>query len=221
MRQQFGTHPGKPFIHRSRIRIKIDEKETAEILDRHRCQANLLAAESLDRLDVRAGPQPPLKIIAPGMIGTGDHWRPPAALDKLVRAVLADIVEGVDRAIPVQHTEQGLAGHLEGEIVPRVLKLRGMPGELPAAGEQTARFNVEDFRVGVVARVQRQQRVDIIGHGLIGSHGYSVPFPLAHCRQDAQAVRTGTSDKNSPLVRNEKNPVANNHLLSRCACDRL
>jgi hypothetical protein len=37
--------------------------------------------------------------------------------DQLVRAVLADIVEGADDAIAAANAEQALAGDLEGEVV--------------------------------------------------------------------------------------------------------
>ena len=55
MRCQLGTHAGEPFIHRPRIRVQIDEEEPAEILDGHFRQADILAAESFDGLDVRSG----------------------------------------------------------------------------------------------------------------------------------------------------------------------
>ena len=154
MRRQFGAHTREPVIHRPCIRVEIDEQEATEILDRHLCQADVLAAKPLDGFDVGPGPQLPAKIIAPGVIGAGQDSGAAMSRDKLVGAVLADIVERIDRAIAVHHTEQGFPRHLEGEVIARVLQLRGVSGKLPAGRKQSPRFNFENRRVGVVPRLQ-------------------------------------------------------------------
>ena len=66
------------------------------------------------------------------MIGTGDHARISMSLDKLMRAVLAHIVEGADPAITAHDSEQRLPSLFKGKIVTGLVKLRGMSSELPA-----------------------------------------------------------------------------------------
>ena len=154
MRCQLGTHAGEPFIHWPRIRVQIDEEEPAEILDRHFCQADILAAESFDGFDVRSGAELAAKVITPGVIRACQDIGPPAALHQLVGAMLADIVESIDRAIAVHHAEQRFTRHLKSEIVARPLQLRGVACELPAGGEQATRLNLENRRVRVIAGIE-------------------------------------------------------------------
>ena len=164
MRGKLLANARKPLIHRPRIRIEIDEEKATEIFGRHACQAYVITPKPFDDLHVRRTAQPPVKLICPGVVRTGDHPRIAASLDKLMRTVLADVIEGADLAIPTHDAKKRLASHIENKIVAGLLQLRGVSGKLPACRQQAAGLDLEYRRVGIVAGVERQDRTGIVGH---------------------------------------------------------
>ena len=68
------------------------------------------------------------------MVGADHNAGCSAALNQLVRAVLADVVECSDFTIPPTDAEKTLTRKLKREVVAGVLNLAGMSGELPRAG---------------------------------------------------------------------------------------
>ena len=164
MSRQLCTDARKPLIHWLRLRVQIDKQEATEIFGRHFCQTNIFPVEPVHSLHVWGAPQTAVKFVGPGVIGTGNQACIAASRDKLVRAMLAYIVEGADPAVSAHHAEQRLAGHLESEIIAWFLKLRRVSGKLPARGEQATGLDLEYCRVGVIASIKRKDGTGIVGH---------------------------------------------------------
>ena len=82
------------------------------------------------------------------------------ATDQFMGAVLADVVEGFDRAIGGLDAEQLLFGNFQREIVANLGQLRDMTGELPAARQQALTLAGIDGRVGVIPTFERADRLD-------------------------------------------------------------
>jgi hypothetical protein len=70
-----------------------------EVLDAHFAQADFTFVEARHHLDVGAGAQLARQLVRPGVIGADHHLAVALAGHQLVRAVLADIVEGANDAI--------------------------------------------------------------------------------------------------------------------------
>ena len=164
MRLQRVAHPRKPVIHRRCLRIQIDKQKATEVFDLHRRQANILAAESGNRFNIRAGAKLAGQLIGPSMVGTGDQLCTASATDQLMRTMLTDIVEGLDAAITIHHAKKGFTSHLEGKEIPGLLKLRCMACKLPALRKETACLQIENRWINVIARIERAERCHIGCH---------------------------------------------------------
>jgi hypothetical protein len=126
------------------------------------------------------------------VIGADDDAGGAFAADELMRAVLADVVEGADFAIPPPDRKQAFIAQIKSDVVAGIFKLTGVAGELPSSCQQTGFFVLEDLRVGVVARLERANdpswrstcggvHVECTHTGRIGGHrGASARVGLNH-----------------------------------------
>jgi hypothetical protein len=78
------------------------------------------------------------------VVGADDDAGRAFAADQLVRAVLADVVEGADDPVAAPDAEQALARQVEGHVIARVFQMAGMAGELPGAGQEPCLLGLEN-----------------------------------------------------------------------------
>ena len=151
---QFGPSIGEPFVHRGRIRIEVDEHEAKELLGARFTQADAGRVETFNRLDIGTGAQFACQFIGPRMIGTDDDAFGAGAVDQLVRAVLADVVEDAYFAVAPADREQALSGDLEGRIISWLRQFRRMASKLPRACHKALGFQTKHFWIGIVLGCQ-------------------------------------------------------------------
>ena len=109
------------------------------------------------------------------MIGADQHLAAAITADQFVGAMLADIVEGPDIAIPTADAKEALASDFEREVVAFRRQLRDMPGILPGACEQAVLLGPEDGRIGVVTRLQGPGRTGLdLGRRQLGRFAHSL-----------------------------------------------
>ena len=106
------------------------------------------------RGDVKLTVQP----VGPGVIGAGDMADAPFSAKKLMRPVLADIVEGAKRIIAVTDDDDGTSGDIRCDIGPRLAQLLDMAHPLPGMREHRVLFKGEPVGACIGFGLQRQGR---------------------------------------------------------------
>ena len=155
---------GEPRFHGGRVRIEVHEDEAEEDLRSDLRQANLGGIEARHGLGIGGRTQAPGQFVSPCVIRADNHAGRAFAADKLMRAVLTNVVEGADHAIAALDREQAFVRQLKCDVIARVLQLAGMAGKLPCAGQQPGLLHLEHLRVGVVARREGAQGAAVILH---------------------------------------------------------
>ena len=148
---------------RGGIRVEVDEDEAAECLDLHLVEADVAGVEPLERLGMRRARQAAVQPIGPGVVGTHDPADGPFARQQRVGAVLADVVEGAQRAVAVAHDGNRMPGHLDGEVGTRRAQFLDMANPLPAARNDAFQVDAEPPRVdiGFLAQRERPRRMAV------------------------------------------------------------
>jgi hypothetical protein len=112
------------------------------------------------------------------VIGAGDGLDVALAAQQLVRAMAADVVEGLQVSLGPPDRKEAHALHVEGDVVP----LRGerllMADELPGLMEDGPLFRGEIARLGVAACGQREGTLRPVGK----ESGFEVLEILHHDR---------------------------------------
>ena len=141
---------GKVGGQRRRIVSGVHEQEAAPFLESEFRQCAGGGIEPLDLVHIGCLAQRAVQIIAPGMVGAGQHSCLALALDKRHSAMSADIRIGANIALSVTHHHNGFVADLHSHILSRRGDLRGMAGTDPAICEQARLLLLEHGRIIVI-----------------------------------------------------------------------
>ena len=140
---------------RDRVVIQVDKDQIAELLDTHGLQTEVALVETLNMLAVARGPQAAVRCIGPGVIGAGnDRLHVAGALQQLVGAMLADVIEGAKFAVAAANDEDTLIDNGRRHVVAGIGDLALVADILPGAEKDPLLLQLEDLGVGVIARRQ-------------------------------------------------------------------
>ena len=145
-----GLQTGEVGSQRRRIVSGVHEQEAAPFLESEFRQCAGGGIEPLDLVHIGCLAQRAVQIIAPGMIGAGQHGRLALALDKRHSAMPADIRIGADIALSVTHHHHRLVADLHRHILSGRCDFRGMAGTDPAIGKQARLLLLEHGRIIVI-----------------------------------------------------------------------
>ena len=150
----------KKFAQRHGILVHVDPDKACPDGALHRHHVELAARRTLDEIGfVRHRLQPPAELIGPAVIGAGQPLAAGIALftgDQRHAAMLADIVEGADRAVLALDTDNRFRSEIGGDPVARLVQLRGNTGDLPGLGPDLLPFLVGPFLRRIAIRGYRR-----------------------------------------------------------------
>src|SRR5262245_6994951 len=98
---------------------------------------------------MRRPQQRAIQPVGPGMVGAHYLGGVALAAEQLVRAMLADIVEGAERAFAIPDDGDGLAGDVNGDERARLAQLLGMADPLPRLRDDFLQVDLIPAGVGV------------------------------------------------------------------------
>ena len=190
-----GLQTGEVGSQRRRIVSGVHEQEAAPFLESEFRQCAGGGIEPLDLVHIGCLAQRAVQIIAPGMIGAGQHGRLALALDKRHSAMPADIRIGADIALPVTHHHHRLVADLHRHILSGRCDFRGMAGTDPAIGKQARLLLLEHGRIIVIPA-----RHGMRGARVVTSHcGESLDPGTVKQRHDAGQDVCCWSKKDAPF----------------------
>ena len=137
---------------RRRPRVQVHEHEVAEHLHLHGGEEDPVRIEVLDQLRLAGPVQAAAEIVDPGVVRTGDERRRAGALQQLVSAVLADIVEGAQHAVPAADRDDAPVLDAGGPVAARLAQHLLVAQILPAPAEDLLALGFEISRVDVAVR---------------------------------------------------------------------
>ena len=160
---------GRPFVHGLGIVIQIDENEACEFLHAHTGQTEIGLVEALHVFAVACGAQATVRAIGPGVIGAGnDGLHAALALEQLMGAMLADVVEGTKVAVAPADDKDALPVDVDRGVITWIGDLAGMADDTPGFEENLLLLLLVNLWFEVPGRRQSEGRRGIVGNVLDG-----------------------------------------------------
>ena len=155
LRREGGDLGGERSGDRLEIRrraVEIDEEESEEGAEADGSEVEAPLVEVRQMLGAARAAERAGEVIGPGVVGAGDggRFQPAFALEQAMGAMLADIEEGPDLAVPVAQQKHALVQYVADDIAARLGDHRDMADILPAAVEDPPPLALEDLRVEIV-----------------------------------------------------------------------
>ena len=144
-----GLQIARDLLQGGRVGVEIDEDETREFGDLDLIEADVIGVEILQRVRFRRADQLARETIDPGVIGAHDAAGIARALQQHMRAVLADIVEGAQQAVPGTGDHDRLARDIGGNVVAGSAQFLDVTDPLPVLRKNGLPVGLEPGIIGI------------------------------------------------------------------------